>query len=370
MQKVITINLNGNAYQIDESGYAALVAYLEGAERQLKDNPDRAEIVADLEQAIAEKCNRCLGSHKTVVAALEVDQIIQEMGPVDGADGKAGAGAGASAGTASRPHADTGAPKRLYLIRDGSMIAGVCNGLAAYLHIDVTIVRIIFIALALVSRGGFLLAYVVLAFVIPSADTSEERAAAHGQPFSAQDLIDRAKDNYARFKHSRDRRRYWRWEHRQWKQQWRQAWQKRDWRAAALPPPAGYGTQVLAGVMVPILSVASAAFFWIWMYAMVSLVTTREVFSEPLPDNTPLWGGILMLVFIYHALAWPLHAARRGAYYALAGHHYGMVAAFDGVMSLGFGILIVWLGYQYVPEVRELIRTLPDIWDNLRGSGV
>jgi hypothetical protein len=56
MKKVITINLNGNAYQIDESGYAALVAYLEGAERQLEDNPDRAEIVADLEQAIAEKC--------------------------------------------------------------------------------------------------------------------------------------------------------------------------------------------------------------------------------------------------------------------------------------------------------------------------
>ena len=28
MQRVITINLNGNAYQIDESGHAALVAYL------------------------------------------------------------------------------------------------------------------------------------------------------------------------------------------------------------------------------------------------------------------------------------------------------------------------------------------------------
>ena len=52
MQKVITINLNGNAYQVDEAGYAALVAYLEGAERQLKDNPDRAEIIAaDIEQA-------------------------------------------------------------------------------------------------------------------------------------------------------------------------------------------------------------------------------------------------------------------------------------------------------------------------------
>jgi hypothetical protein len=33
-------------------------------------------------------------------------------------------------------------------------------------------------------------------------------------------------------------------------------------------------------------------------------------------------------------------------------------------MSLGFGILIVWIAYQYLPEVREIIRTLPDVWDS------
>jgi len=46
MQKVITINLNGNAYQLDETAYGLLRTYLDGAERQLKDNPDNAEIVA------------------------------------------------------------------------------------------------------------------------------------------------------------------------------------------------------------------------------------------------------------------------------------------------------------------------------------
>ena len=101
---------------------------------------------------------------------------------------------------------------------------------------------------------------------------------------------------------------------------------------------------------------------------MISLVTTHEVFGQPLPDDIPLWGGVLILVFVYQALAWALHAARRGSYYALAGRHYGMVAAFDGLMSLGFGILIVWLAYQYMPEVREFIRTLPDIWDSFRGT--
>src|SRR4030095_4052904 len=81
MQKVISINLNGNAYQLDERGYEVLLAYLEHAGRQLAGNPDRAEIVADLEQAIADKCVRVLGAHKSVVTAAEVDQIIKEMGP-------------------------------------------------------------------------------------------------------------------------------------------------------------------------------------------------------------------------------------------------------------------------------------------------
>src|SRR5471030_2533218 len=152
MQKVITINLNGNAYQIDESGYAALVAYLDGAERQLKDNPDRAEIVKDLEQAIADKCRGFLGPHKTVVTAAEVDQIVREMGPVDGADS-------ANRKTAADAGSGSGAPRRLYLIHEGAMFAGVCTGLAAYLHIDATIVRIVFLILALVTKGGFGLAY-------------------------------------------------------------------------------------------------------------------------------------------------------------------------------------------------------------------
>ena len=34
MQKVISINLNGNAYQLDESGYDALRAYLARAEHE------------------------------------------------------------------------------------------------------------------------------------------------------------------------------------------------------------------------------------------------------------------------------------------------------------------------------------------------
>ena len=67
MHKVIVINLSGNAYQIDEDGYHALRAYLDRAAAQLAGNPDRTEILLDLEQAIADKCQRFLSPQKTVV---------------------------------------------------------------------------------------------------------------------------------------------------------------------------------------------------------------------------------------------------------------------------------------------------------------
>lgn len=358
MQRVIGINLNGNAYQIDEGGYAALVAYLETAERQLADNPDRAEIVADLEQAIADKCRGFLGPHKTVVAAAEVDRIIREMGPVDG-----GAGSAPSGGTdTDRPPAGAkpgaGAPRRLYLIHEGAMFGGVCNGIAAYAGVDVTIVRIVFLVLALITKGGFGLVYLALAFVIPSADTSEERAAARGQAFNAQELIDRAKKNYAEFKTRRDWRRRWR------ANRWR--WSGSSWSAVPPPPPAGaYGARMTSGLLVPILTIAGVLFFWFWAWALFSLVTTRQVFGEPLTGDVPLWAGILLLVVLYHAIAWPLHVARRrAACYSRGGLYDDAAAAWGGVMSIGFAILIVWLAYLYLPEVRELLRTVPDVLDS------
>ena len=56
MQRVVSINLNGNVYQLEENGYNALFAYLDTTETRLKDNPNRAQMLADIERAIAEKC--------------------------------------------------------------------------------------------------------------------------------------------------------------------------------------------------------------------------------------------------------------------------------------------------------------------------
>src|SRR4030095_11586512 len=117
---------------------------------QLKDNPDRPEILADLEQAIGDKCQRFLGPHKSVVGATEIGQVLTEMGPVEGPEIAEGAGMGghtaSRGGSASKGHPRVEhAPRRLYRIMDGAMVGGVCNGLAAYFNVDPTLVRIGFV---------------------------------------------------------------------------------------------------------------------------------------------------------------------------------------------------------------------------------
>jgi len=82
MQRVVSINLNGNVYQLEENGYNALFAYLDATETQLKDNPNRAQMLADIDRAIAEKCQACFAPHKTVITSGEIDRIISEMEPV------------------------------------------------------------------------------------------------------------------------------------------------------------------------------------------------------------------------------------------------------------------------------------------------
>ena len=127
---------------------------------------------------------------------------------------------------------------------------------------------------------------------------------------------------------------------------------------AAPPAPGNYGTRIVSGAMVPILSVISVLFFWFWAWAVYSLVTTGQVLGQALPGDIPFWVGILVLVCVYHAVAWPLHfARRRAAYYSLGGQYGGFIPAWDGALSLTFGILAVWMAYHYIPEVREVIKT-------------
>ena len=340
MQKVISINLNGHAYQLEESGYEALRAYLGGAERDLATNPDRAEIMADLEQAIADRCRAFLGPQKSVVTAGEVDQIVAEMGPVDAAPGSAAAGASSGAGsTGTDPSA-----RKLYRIPDGAMIAGVCNGIAAYAAIDVTIVRIGFVVTALFTKGIAVMGYVIMMFVVPEASTPEERAAAGTGPFNAKDVVDRATKQAA--EGAKNLRATLRRHQRHW------------YRYTRPSTVQAYVASPLAAGLAATFAAVHFVLFFAMVAALVSLVNHEAVLGWELNHSVPLWAAVLILLVAYQIAVTPLRAAA-AAPWAQTGAWPGFWSAAVWLVGLAFAL---WFASEHLSELREFGPRLPHLF--------
>ena len=55
--------------------------------------------------------------------------------------------------------------KKLYRIREGKVLAGVCNGIGAYFNVDPTLIRVGWAIMSLIGPG--LIAYLICALIIP-----------------------------------------------------------------------------------------------------------------------------------------------------------------------------------------------------------
>lgn len=391
MNKVTTINLNGNAYQFEELGYEKLQKYLAEAKVKLAENPDKDEIISDLEQAIADKCNKILNPHKTVVLASEVDQILKEMGPIEGGDGaKDTDNSDKNSAQEKTSSHENGAPKRLYRIREGEVLAGVCTGLAAYFDADVTIVRIIFILLVLLTHGFGALAYFVMMMVVPYAGTYEEKAAAHGERFNAQELINRTRQSFndiktnlhkfhdahknAQDEHKKMTKDEHKQSRREWKRQQKEARRQAKRQArysynynynyngvTGYPPSyaqrPSYATETIFGLL-------KAAIALFWALGLVSIITKGSILGYVIPVGLPLWVAIVLWVCFYSFISWPFKAHRFGGtdnYYASGWNGILEAVAWIGVMAV-----FVWLAYQYIPAahtaLNELWLKLPPSW--------
>jgi phage shock protein PspC (stress-responsive transcriptional regulator) len=380
MNKVITINLNGNAYQLEEDGYDALRAYLDTAARRLEANPDKDEIMADIEQAIADKFRAVLGPNKTVVVTKEVEGSIGEMGPVEDASAPADTPQAADRGPkadggrgAPPPGAQPGpgaSPRRLYKISDGAMVGGVCNGLAAYFNVDVTIFRVLF-ALSAFFYGGGVVLYILLMIILPEASTSAEKAAAHGSPFTAQEFIRRAREGYyegmRRFGDRRARRE-WRRRFKQEMRGWKQDFQREIHRSAyqcahnlrqhwADHPYPVFGWWIA----IPILRLMSTLVALVCVFSLVSLLATGSVFGIMLPAGIPVWAGLLILIAAFWVIAIPLKFMRHALYY---GGRYepmyaGWVHLWNAVAFLGFIVLLAWFAHRHSVQVHDAVRNFP-----------
>ena len=368
MQRVVSINLNGSVYPLEENGYTALFAYLDAFESRLKDAPDRAERIAGIERVIAEKCQACLEPHKAVITTADVARIISELEPLPGPppanDDARGTAAGTSAGTASSsrtaapgdpPRADAPPHKRLYQVREGGMIGGVCLGLATFFNIDVTLVRIIFALFAVVTGGWGILAYLGLMFILPRATTTTEAAApapagAHRWPWE---------DGWPWDKHgcpwdwpdrplAPDARPDWRAQRREWRDERRAA------RRAYGPPPSLFGTLIIVFFIM-------LAFGWLTYWMRGGFFWGRPMFwGGPFFWGAPHWVGIVLFFMLFRFLMLPFRASRWG-YYGHPGygpyHGYGPWSAlWHAFVWIATIIFLIWLASQFVPGLYEFIH--------------
>jgi phage shock protein C len=167
MERTLLITLTGHAepYRLDDAAYARLSGYLDRAARRLQADPDREEIVGDLERSVGDRLSARAGDADRIVSAAEIDAILEDIGAVD-----TGIGADRWGEPEPRP-----AKRKLTRVKEGQQIAGVCTGLAAYTEIRVDWVRTVVELATIFSGGVFLLVYIALAVLLPVVPTAPLR---------------------------------------------------------------------------------------------------------------------------------------------------------------------------------------------------
>ena len=66
-------------------------------------------------------------------------------------------------------------PRKLYRSGTQRMIAGVCGGLAEYFNVDATLMRVLFLLLAVFGGSGIVI-YIVMWIIVPDASKAPPTA--------------------------------------------------------------------------------------------------------------------------------------------------------------------------------------------------
>ncbi len=173
MKKIININLSGRVIPIEDSAYEMLQAYIESLRRYFMYEDGKDEIINDIESRIAEIMSEKVRKGSTAIVDTDVQEIIASMGRVeDFEEADKETTEPKISATAHDAGYDNVFDKKMRkgrLYRDSSdkIIGGVCSGMAYYLNIDPSIIRILF---AIITFGGFglgVVVYVVLWIVLP-----------------------------------------------------------------------------------------------------------------------------------------------------------------------------------------------------------
>jgi phage shock protein PspC (stress-responsive transcriptional regulator) len=175
MNKIISANINGFVFQIDELAYTKLKAYLD----MIKQKVGNAEVAQDIENRIAELFSERLKNGSTAIFDQDVDEVMHQIGNpeqfgTDEQDEQSG-------DTQANNSSTEPLKRRLYRDADDKVIGGVCSGIATYFGLDPVIIRLAFAA-ALFFFGSGVVLYILLMIVLPKAETPAQKLEMRGEP--------------------------------------------------------------------------------------------------------------------------------------------------------------------------------------------
>lgn len=198
MKKTISVNIKGLSFTIEEDAYELLQDYLERLGEIFAAQQGGDDILEDIEIRIAELFNGRLNESKSVIELKDVQEVLATLGNPEEilTDSEDEPSEEQSYSSHSHSH-----EKRLFRDEENAMIGGVCAGLANYFNMDISIIRIIFVATFLFAGFGFPL-YIILWIAVPRARNTIDRLRMKGRPITVENVRSEVEQAADRIKES------------------------------------------------------------------------------------------------------------------------------------------------------------------------
>lgn len=183
MKKTINAAIGGCSFIIDEDAYKVLDEYLENFRNALDSSSSSKDVMDELEGRIADLLKGKM-TGREVVDLTMAEQVIGQLGYPQGykeEDARNTEEYHYSGTDGERP------VRKLFRNPDDKKIAGVCSGIALFLGVDVTLIRIIFLIALICGSAGFWI-YLVIWIAAPEARTAAEKCELRGIPANAENI--------------------------------------------------------------------------------------------------------------------------------------------------------------------------------------
>lgn len=198
MKKTLTVNLGGIVFNIDEDAYQLLDTYFTNLRVHFKNEEGTDEIMDDFEVRTSELFSERLKMGFQVITIEHVEEVIRRMGKPEEIfeEGEEYRTKNDEATDAADRKDNAQTKKRLMRDPDDKILGGVASGLAHYMGIDVTIVRLILIALLLLPLPTFITSfssvvvvfYIILWMIVPLANTAAEKLMMRGESVNLENI--------------------------------------------------------------------------------------------------------------------------------------------------------------------------------------